>query len=106
MFFMTSFGCTNMFQSVLHMVGREVVDGKPHRKWDRAQTPYQRLLASGVLSPEHQTKLVALYSGTNPRQLRTEIYQALENLWERSETSNGTNRKKEVALLPVAFLNE
>jgi hypothetical protein len=88
----------NLFQPVLHMVGKEVTDGKPHRKWDRAQTPYQRLLASGVLSSHHQAKLAALYAGTNPRQLRSEIYQALEHLWKDSETQNRTNRK-EVAVL-------
>ena len=88
----------NLFQPVLHLVGKEVVDGKLHRKWDQAQTPYQRLLASGVLSPKQEVRLASLYTGTNPRQLRKAIYQAVEQLWESPESLNTTNRK-EAALL-------
>lgn len=84
----------NLFQPVLHMVGKEVVDGKLHRKWDRAQTPYQRLLASRVLSSEHEEKLAALHARTNPRQLRNDINHGLQELWERSESPNMTNRKE------------
>jgi len=88
----------NLFQPVLHLVGKEVVDGKLHRKWDQAQTPYQRLLSSGVLSPKQEVRLASLYTGNNPRQLRKAIYQAVEQLWEHPESLNTTNRK-EAALL-------
>ncbi|MCJ7744574.1 MAG: hypothetical protein MUO99_08500 [Dehalococcoidales bacterium] len=88
----------NLFQPVLHLVGKEVVDGKLHRKWDQAQTPYQRLLASGVLSPKQEVRLASLYTGTNPRQLRKAIYQAVEQLWEHPESLNTTNRKEAAPL--------
>jgi len=88
----------NLFQPVLHLVDKEVVDGKLRRKWDQAQTPYQRLLASGVLSQEQETRLAALYAVTNPRQLRKVIYQALERLWQHPVSPNTVNRK-EAALL-------
>ncbi|MBI4288357.1 MAG: transposase family protein [Chloroflexi bacterium] len=88
----------NLFQPVLHMVEKEVVDGKLRRKWDKAQTPYQRLLACRTLSLEQEVRLAALYAGTNPRQLRREIYQALERLRQRPGFSDTTNRK-EAALL-------
>lgn len=84
----------NLFQPVLHLVGKEVVDGKLHRKWDQAQTPSQRLLASGILSPEQEARLATLYARTNPRQLRKAIYQIVERLWERPESTNKTNRKE------------
>ena len=60
----------NLFQPVLHLVGKKVVDGKLRRQWDQAQTPYQRLLASSILSSEQQARLVTLYAETNPRRLR------------------------------------
>lgn len=88
----------NLFQPVLHLVGKEVVDGKLRRKWDLAQTPYQRLLASGILSPEQEARLAALYAGTNPRQLREAIYQAVERLWQHPNSANATKRE-EAALL-------
>lgn len=80
------------------MVGKDVVNGKLHRKWDRAQTPYQRLLASGVLSQEQEARLGALYARTNPRRLRKAIYQAVERLWDDVDPLN-TTEQKEAALL-------
>ena len=86
----------NLFQPVMHMTGKEVTDGKLHRKHDKAKTPYQRLLACNILHPEQKTRLAALYARTNPRQLHREIYRAVEQLWQQP-TSNAIN-KKEAAL--------
>jgi hypothetical protein len=88
----------NLFQPVLHLVGKEVVGGKLRRKWDLAQTPHQRLLASGILSPEQEARLAALYAGTNPRHLREASYQALERLWQHPNSANA-NKREEAALL-------
>jgi len=87
----------NLFQPVLHLVDKKIVDGRLQRKWDRAQTPYQRLLASGVLSPEQKKRLAELHAQTNPRQLRREIYQAIEQLC--SHLLKKDNLKKEAALV-------
>lgn len=89
----------NLFQPVLHLVGKEVVNGKLRRRWDRAQTPYQRLLASGILTPEQQARLAALYRATNPRQLREEIYRAVERLWQQPRPDAQTNRKEAASAL-------
>jgi hypothetical protein len=56
------------------------------RKWDRAQTPYQRLLASGQLSAEQQARLQALYEQTNPLRLRQAIYEGVAALWDACAT--------------------
>ena len=82
----------NLFQPVLHLVGKEVVNGKLTRRWDRAQTPYQRLLASGILCEEQETRLAQLYAATNPRQLREDIYRAIAQLWQP------THQRKEAAV--------
>lgn len=84
----------NLFQPVLHQVGKETINGKLRRHWDQAQTPYQRLLASGILSPEQQARLSALYAKTNPRQLRNAIYQAVEQLWQTPQPASTTTRKE------------
>ena len=80
----------NLFQPVMHLIEKTVEGDKVHRKWDDAQTPYQRLLATHVLSPEQQTRLQALYEQTNPRLLRQEIYRALAALWEAALAAIGT----------------
>jgi hypothetical protein len=77
----------NLFQPVLHLVGKVVVDGKLRRKWDQAQTPYQRLLVSKILTPEQEARLAALYAGTNPRQLRKAIYRAVGRLWQHPKST-------------------
>lgn len=87
----------NLFQPVLHMVGKEVVDGRLCRKWDLAKTPYQRLLDNGILSAEQKSRLAKLYTQTNPRELKRAIYQAVEQLWEHPQSPN-TAERKEAAL--------
>lgn len=73
----------NIFQPVLHLTAKEIVENRIKRKWDEAQTPYQRVLAKGVLRSEQETKLAALYDQTNPRQLRRVIYQTIDRLWDK-----------------------
>jgi IS30 family transposase len=75
----------NLFQPVLHLVEKTVVDGKMHRRWDQAQTPFERLKASGQLSAEQQHRLQAIYEQTNPQQLRKLIYERLTALWQSAE---------------------
>jgi hypothetical protein len=74
----------NLFQPVLHLCEKQVHPEGIMRKWDQAQTPYQRLVASAGLSSEQQTRLQALYEQTNPLCLREEIYQGLAALWNSS----------------------
>jgi hypothetical protein len=74
----------NLFQPVMHLTAKTVEGDKVHRRWDRAQTPYERLMATGVLSQEHQQRLQTLYEQTNPWQLRAEIYTGLTLLWEQA----------------------
>ena len=72
----------NLFQPVLHLCEKEVVDGHLRRKWDEAKTPYERLRASGVLTAQQQETLAHLYTQTNPLHLRQAIYRQLNALWE------------------------
>lgn len=75
----------NLFQPVLHLIGKEVMDGKVKRTWDDAQTPYQRLLATAILTPTVAARLAALHAATNPRRVRQELYGAVAPLWEHEE---------------------
>jgi hypothetical protein len=80
----------NLFQPVMHLSEKIVEGDKVRRKWDEAQTPYQRLLATGVLSQEQQERLQTLYEQTNPLQLRKEIYTGLAVLWDGALAQNET----------------
>ena len=80
----------NLFQPVMHLVAKTAVGDKVRRSWDEAKTPFERLLATGVLSHEHQQRLQSLYEQTNPLQLREAIYEGLTLLWEQAVSSDGT----------------
>jgi hypothetical protein len=89
----------NLFQPVLHLVGKEVVgENRIKRSWDEAKTPYERVLATGVLSEEQQARLTSLYARTNPRQLKGEIHQIIETLWDEPKAILGLVKR----LGPVA----
>jgi hypothetical protein len=72
----------NLFQPVLHLCEKEVIAGRVKRRWDTAQPPYQRLVATGILTPTVGAGLAALYLATNPRRLRDEMYDAVARLWD------------------------
>jgi hypothetical protein len=74
----------NVFQPVLHLKEKVAEVDRVRRLWDSAQTPYQRLLATGKLSEQQQAHLQALYDQTNPLRLREQMYQGLAALWDQS----------------------
>jgi hypothetical protein len=71
----------NFFQPVEKLVTKQRDGARVYRRFDRAQTPYQRLCAAGVLAPDKRAELEALYQGLNPRQLQRDIEAALGRLW-------------------------
>lgn len=56
------------------------------KRYDRAQTPYQRLLASGVLSEAERQGLEREFVAINPATLARQIDRTLEALWKPRET--------------------
>lgn len=76
----------NFFQPVMHLIDKEVIpqEGKPaqvKRRHDEARTPFDRLCKTDAILPEHRQQLEALRDATNPRRLRQEIYDAIEQLF-------------------------
>lgn len=80
----------NLFQPVLHLIKKEVHGDKVRRIWDEAQTPYQRLIATGQLSAEQHARLQTLYEQTNPLTLREEIYRRVAGLWDKCSEQPST----------------
>lgn len=83
----------NFFQPVRKLATKEFVpvEGGTRlvRRFDSARTPFQRLLDSGILSPEQAAPLVRLYEHTNPKALRAEIYACLERLFKLPQATPG-----------------
>lgn len=77
----------NFFQPVMHLQEKICQVDHVVRHWDQAQTPYERLLATGTLSAEQHSRLQAWYDQTNPMVLRKEIYRLLAALWDLSTSA-------------------
>lgn len=75
----------NFFQPVVKLVGKERVGSRVRKRYDVAQTPYQRLRASGVLGEEECQRLAREYEQLNPVWLRQQLEEALERLWALAE---------------------
>jgi len=71
----------NFFQPVQKLVTKARAGARVHRVYDRAQTPYQRLRAAGVLPPAKRDELEALYHRLNPLQLRRDLEAELDRRW-------------------------
>ena len=71
----------NFFQPVEKLVTKSRQGARVHRVYDRAQTPYQRLVTTDVLTSEKRDELERLYHRLNPLQLRRDLDAALERLW-------------------------
>jgi len=75
----------NFFQPVMKLVAKTRHGAKVHKVYDTARTPYQRLLASGVLTEAKQQELASIYHGLNPALLLKQINENLEHLWNLVE---------------------
>lgn len=85
----------NFFKPMSKLVGKERVGAKVKKRYDKARTPYQRLLEAGVLDEEGEKALEELYWSLNPVKLKAQIDEALEKLWELADKPGAVKVKKE-----------
>ena len=71
----------NFFQPVMKLVSKSRHGAKVYKVYDIAQTPYQRLLRSGVLTEAKRQELATIYYGLHPVLLLKQINENLEKLW-------------------------
>ncbi len=80
---------TNFFQPTMKLWSKSRQGGRVHKVYDIAQTPYQRLLRSGMLGEANKADLAAAYGGLNPVRLLKEINAYLDQLWKNRTTGAG-----------------
>jgi hypothetical protein len=71
----------NYFQPVMVLIGKERVGAKVKKHYDRAKTPYQRVLDAVDVSDEIKHRLRKEYLTLNPAALMREIEACQEALW-------------------------
>jgi hypothetical protein len=70
----------NLFQPVLRLRDKVRTGQRVIRRWDTAQTPLARLLATEASAPAERQRLQQLQQDQNPRALRQVIYRDLARL--------------------------
>jgi len=94
-----------VWQPSLKLVAKERDDttGKTRQKYDVAQTPYRRLLASGVLTDAQQQAVAATFAAGGPVALRRPLAAAVAQLGRLQERSNALcERENDEGDLPTA----
>lgn len=75
----------NFFQPMRKLLAKRRHGARVTKSYDQAQTPFQRVLAAGVLDPVTRERLEAQFLALNPVALRTEIYRLLALLWKLAD---------------------
>ncbi len=72
----------NFFQPSMKLVAKQRDGARVVRKYDAAQTPCQRLLASAVLTVEQRARLETIFAALDPLQLLQQLETLQEALWK------------------------
>lgn len=72
----------NFFQPVMVLVEKVRSGSKVTKRYDVAQTPYQRVLAAPDVPAENKERLHKLYLSLNPAALLRQIHARQEALWK------------------------
>ena len=86
----------NFFQPICKLVSSHREGTRVQKQFDRGQTPYQRLLASGSLSQKQRQALKAIYDDLNPVQLCAEIETAQQRLWQLAQPDMRTSKENRI----------
>jgi hypothetical protein len=94
----------NFFQPVMRMTEKTIIPTQDQghrvrRSYDTPQTPFQRLCATDAISDTQRRQLQCLRDETNPRLLRQQIYEFLDQLFN---LPGATPDKTEDALMTLA----
>jgi hypothetical protein len=75
----------NFFQPTMKLWSKTRHGARVHKVYETAQTPYQRLLQSGILTDARRAEMAATYHGANPVLLLKQINSTLEQLWRLAD---------------------
>lgn len=86
------------------MISKSRVGSRYVRKFDKAKTPYHRLLESGILSMKQKSDLLKKYSSLNPISLKREMSKRL-NQFNSLKKSLDRKRKEDIYLPSYHAIN-
>ncbi len=96
----------NFFQPVIHLISKERIGGKIHRKYGEAKTPYQRALESEKISKEKKEELKKIYEFLNPAEVKRKLDKKLDLLYRAYKKKQETKSANENINLKVEKLKK
>jgi hypothetical protein len=85
----------NFFQPLRKLTAKVRHGARVTKRYDRAQTPYQRLLASGILSAAPRQALAVRYAQLNPVALQAKIQDHLTRLWRLADRPGAAREQRD-----------
>ena len=85
----------NFFQPVTTLQSKTRHGAKVHKVYDVAETPYRRLLASGILNSAQEEDLERCYWSISPVWLKAEREATLRELWKHAAHPSPSPQKQE-----------
>lgn len=74
----------NFFQPSLKLTAKQRIGTMVRRQYDRAQTPFARLCASGVLGENQRQRFEAIFTALDPVRLLDQIGQLQQAVWQHA----------------------
>jgi len=93
---------TNYYQPVMKLIEKQRVGSKVKKKYDRASTPYERVMQSREVSEEKKQRLKQEYEGVNPAQIKREITSLQNELIKISSKKDKSKDEKKVVCVKTA----
>lgn len=84
---------TNFFQPTMKLIEKTRTGSKVIKKYDRAQTPYRRVLACPDASEADKQALKTLYAKLNPAQLKRQITKLQKELYKLNAQKRSQKKK-------------
>jgi hypothetical protein len=78
----------NFFQPCLKLTHKERFGAHVKKKYDKARTPYQRVMESAILTSEQAKLLTEQYESLNPAQIWRQLGKEKERLWSAAKKRN------------------
>jgi hypothetical protein len=82
----------NFFQPVMKLIQKTRIGSRVRKKYDKPQTPYQRVLASLLVPETKKQQLRDQYAQLNPADLRRKIAKLQDKLFHLSETTKNHSK--------------
>ncbi len=79
----------NFFQPSLKLISKKRDGAKVTKRYDKAKTPYQRLMLSPHLSEAEKQKLKIQYASLDPVELLNQLVKLQDNFWKHAWKSSG-----------------